>query len=116
MVPNTRPEKNPAASPRSAKVLIALGDRALANTMDLTLRHGAYVRRSVYNVADAKAALAEWEPHLLLLDIDLEAGAGMQLIDIAHDGDPTGVIAFTRRSDLRGKLDAFERGADDYIG
>ena len=27
-----------------------------------------------------------------------------------------GVIALTRRSDLRGKLDAFERGADDYIG
>src|SRR5207245_1577061 len=27
-----------------------------------------------------------------------------------------GVIALTRRSDLRGKLEAFERGADDYIG
>jgi len=25
-------------------------------------------------------------------------------------------IALTRRSDLRGKLDAFNRGADDYIG
>ena len=40
----------------------------------------------------------------------------MQLVDEARAGTPIGVIALTRRSDLRGKLDAFERGADDYIG
>jgi len=60
--------------------------------------------------------MAQWKPHLLLLDIDLEAGAAIQLIDDARTGGPMGVIALTRRSDLRGKLDAFERGADDYIG
>jgi two-component system KDP operon response regulator KdpE len=98
-------------------VLVVLADRALANTIDLTLRHGAYVRRSAATVKDAKAALEEWKPHLLVLDIDLEAGAGIQLIDEARAaGAPIGIIALTRRSDLRGKLDAFERGADDYIG
>jgi two-component system KDP operon response regulator KdpE len=101
---------------RSARILVVLADVALANTVDLTLRHGAYVRRSEDNVRDARAALAEWKPHLLLLDIDLDAGAGIQLIDEARAGGPIGVIALTRRSDLRGKLDAFERGADDYIG
>ena len=60
--------------------------------------------------------MADWKPHLLLVDIDLEAGAAMQLIDEARAGELIGVIALTRRSDLRGKLDAFERGADDYIG
>jgi two-component system KDP operon response regulator KdpE len=97
-------------------VLFVVGDRALANTVDLTLRHGGYLRRFEGSVAGAKAAIAEWKPHLLLLDIDLEAGAGIQLIDEARAGAPVGVIALTRRSDLRGKLDAFERGADDYIG
>jgi len=96
-------------------VLFALGDRALANTVDLTLRHGCYVRRSELTVKGASAAIADWKPHLLLLDIDLEEGAGIQLIDEARAGGPIGVIALTRRSDLRGKLDAFERGADDYI-
>jgi two-component system KDP operon response regulator KdpE len=67
-------------------------------------------------VGDAKAALADWKPHLLVVDIDTEAGAGVQLIDEARNHVPIGVIALTRRSDLRGKLDAFERGADDYIG
>ena len=101
----------------AVRVLIALGDVALANTVDFTLRHGAYTRRFAPTVAAAKAALVEWKPQLLILDIDLEEGAGIQLIDDARAGAAVvGVIALTRRSDLRGKLDAFERGADDYIG
>ena len=93
-----------------------IGDAALANTIDLTLRHGGYLRRSESTVTGARSAFADWRPSLLLLDIDLEAGAGIQLIDDARAGGPIGVIALTRRSDLRGKLDAFDRGADDYIG
>jgi two-component system, OmpR family, KDP operon response regulator KdpE len=113
----TRPAVSAVRAPeRAARVLVVLEDRALANTVDLTLRHGSYVRRSERTVAGARAALGEWKPHLLLLDIDLEAGAAIQLIDDARAGGPIGIIALTRRSDLRGKLDAFERGADDYIG
>jgi two-component system KDP operon response regulator KdpE len=96
-------------------VLLAIGDRALANTVDLTLRHGRYTRRIVGTVAEGKTAIENWKPHLLLVNIDLEAGRAIQLIDEAR-AHGSGVIALTRRSDLRGKLDAFERGADDYIG
>jgi DNA-binding response OmpR family regulator len=103
-------------SDRSIRVLVVLGDPVLANTVALVLRHGSYVRRSEGTVKDAKAAFAERRPNLLLLDIDLEAGAAIQLIDGARAGGPIGIIALTRRSDLRGKLDAFERGADDYLG
>lgn len=104
-------------SERVIRVLIAVGDPALAKTIDLTLGHGRYLRRSEDTVKNAQTAITEWKPHLILLDIDLEGGAGIQLIDDARaSGAPIGVIALTRRSDLRGKLDAFERGADDYIG
>ncbi|HEV8469460.1 MAG TPA: response regulator transcription factor [Candidatus Limnocylindria bacterium] len=98
------------------RVLLVIGDRALTNTVDLTLRHGRYARRVATTVVDAKAAMAEWKPDLLLVDIDIEGGLAVQLIDEARNHGPMGVIALTRRSDLRGKLDAFERGADDYIG
>lgn len=97
-------------------MLVVLGGQALANTIDLILRHGSYVRRFEIAVKEASAAIAAWKPHLLLLEIDLEAGAGIELINEARAGGPIGIIALTRRSDLRGKLDAFERGADDYIG
>ena len=103
-------------SERAVRVLLVIGDKPLANTIDLTLRHGPYARRVTETVDDAKAAITDWKPHLLLVDIDTEAGGGIQLIDEARNHGPMGVIALTRRSDLRGKLDAFERGADDYIG
>jgi two-component system KDP operon response regulator KdpE len=106
----------PRVPDRSIRVLLVIGDRALANTVDLTLRHGRYARRVATTVVDAKAAMAEWKPDLLLVDIDIEAGRAIQLVDEARNHEPMGVIALTRRSDLRGKLDAFERGADDYIG
>ena len=108
----------PAArgSERAARVLLVIGDKPLANTIDLTMRHGHYARRVAETVNDAKTTIAEWKPHLLLVDIDTENGGGIQLIDEARSHGQIGVIALTRRSDLRGKLDAFERGADDYIG
>ncbi len=108
----------PAArgSDRGVRVLLVIGDRPLANTIDLTLQHGHYLRRVAEKVTEAKAVIAEWRPHLLVVDIDTETGGGIQLIDEAQSHSPMGVIALTRRSDLRGKLDAFERGADDYIG
>ena len=116
-MPQTRSSAARARSTeRAVRVLLVVGDRALANTIDLTLHHSAYTARLADTVSAAKAALADWRPHLLIVDIDLEAGAGIQLIDDARAGDAIGVIALTRRSDLRGKLDAFERGADDYVG
>jgi DNA-binding response OmpR family regulator len=108
----------PAArgSERAARVLLVIGDKALANTIDLTLRHGQYARRVVETVADGKKMMNDWKPHLILVNIDVEAGRAIQLIDDARAQGSIGIIALTRRSDLRGKLDAFERGADDYIG
>src|SRR6266571_9534723 len=80
------------AAERAARVLLVIGDSPLANTIDLTLRHGHYVRRITETVNDAKAAIANWAPHLLIVDIDTEAGAGVQLVDEARNHGPMGVI------------------------
>lgn len=109
-------EPTARGSDRAVRVLMVIDDNALANTIDLTLRHGRYARRVAATVADGKRTIEDWNPHLLLVDIDLETGRAIQLIDESRAHGPMGVIALTRRSDLRGKLDAFERGADDYIG
>ena len=72
--------------------------------------------RSVGTVADARAALDSWRPDIVFVDIDLEAGLAMQLVEEVSTRERMALIALTRRSDLRAKLDAFEAGADDYIG
>jgi two-component system KDP operon response regulator KdpE len=74
------------------------------------------VRRSTATVADARATIEDWRPHLVLVDLGLEGGKAMQLIDEVRTRERMAAIALARRGDLRGKLDAFERGADDYIG
>jgi DNA-binding response OmpR family regulator len=101
---------------RKIRVLLVIGDEALAKTVDLTLRHGNYDRRSAGTVVEARAAIQEWGPDLVFVNIDLEGGLAMTLIDEVAARERMAAIALTRRSDLRGKLDAFERGADDYIG
>lgn len=113
MVPKAR--KAPPAEPEM-RVLVVTGDEPLARTIEFTLRHGSYIRRSIHSVEEARACLEDWRPHMVLVNIDLESGRGIQLVDLASNRERVAVIALTRRSDLRGKLDAFERGADDYIG
>src|SRR3989442_15290218 len=101
---------------RAVRVLLVIGDKPLANTIDLTLRHGRYLRRIAETVNDAKAGIGEWKPHLLVVDIDTEAGGAIRVIDEARNHRPPGIIPLTRRSDLRGKLDPFERGAGHHNG
>ncbi|MDP9264557.1 MAG: response regulator transcription factor [Chloroflexota bacterium] len=102
-------------SDRAIKALLVIGDQPLANLADLSMRHGSYARRVVHTVSDGRSAIELWKPHLLLVDIDLEGGRAMQLLGERRADRKMAVIALTRRSDLRGTLDAFERGADDYI-
>jgi len=72
-------------------------------------------RKAAASVSEARTIVESWKPHLLLVNVDAEDGRAMQLIDEGAANRSLAVIALTRRADLRGKLDAFERGADDYI-
>ena len=104
-----------AERPGATRVLSVVGEPSLANVVNLTLRHGNYARRTAESVSEARSIIEAWKPHLLLVSIDAENGSAIQLIDEADRKQGVAVIALTRRADLRGKLDAFDRGADDYI-
>ncbi|HEU5288018.1 MAG TPA: response regulator transcription factor [Candidatus Limnocylindria bacterium] len=97
------------------RVLSVSADQALARSIDLTLSRRRYVHRSEGTAQAAKAAISGWRPHLVLLDLDIEAGAGIQLIDEARSCVRIGVIALTRRGDLHQQLDVYARGIDDYV-
>jgi len=88
----------------------------LADTVKLALSHGHYNTRVAQSIDEATALLADWRPHLMILDMDI-AGSGMleRLTDTAREGGRLPVIALTRRWDLKAKLEAFERGVDDIL-
>jgi DNA-binding response OmpR family regulator len=90
-------------------------DQPLANLVALALNHGKYVTRLAPDVSSARAELESWRPHLLLVDLDADDKDGLDLIGqrVANRRIPT--IVFTARGDLRTKLTAFDRGADDIM-
>ena len=97
----------------SSRVLLVVG-KALANLIAMTLRGGSYELRDCSSEADCRRLIAEWQPHMALIDIDhynpfIEVVSGA----VAKDGFP--IVALTRKRETALKLDAFQRGADDII-
>ena len=98
------------------RVLVLVDQPLIAETITLTLNHGAYVTREVKSVTAATVAIEDWHPHLAVIDVDL---GGELLVRLERSGAGGGtripVLALTRRGDLRTKLSAFERGVDDIM-
>ena len=105
-------KKNQLLGP--ARVLIVI-DQPLANLVAMTLNHGKYISHLAHDVTSAKAELETWRPHLLLVDLDADDADSLSLIGerVASKRVPT--MVFTVRGDLKTKLAAFDRGADDII-
>jgi DNA-binding response OmpR family regulator len=98
-----------------ARMLLVLDRPVLVELVALTLSHGAYITRAVTSPSEVESTVAEWQPHLVILDMDLD---GRQIITLVNGTLASGrlpVIGLTRRGDLKSKLAAFEAGVDDIL-
>ena len=95
--------------------MLVVVDQPLANLVALTLNHGKYVTRIAHDVTRARTDLEAWKPHLLLVDLDAENTEGLGLIGRRVENRRVPTIVFSVRGDLKTKLAAFDRGADDII-
>src|SRR5947209_4828362 len=111
---------NPQAThwpPRGpARVLVVLDRPMMIELIKMTLNHGVYTTRTATTPNEVAIALTEWQPHLAILDMDLD---GVQIMTLLG-ATPVGgmrlpVIGLTRRGDLKTKLAAFEAGVDDIL-
>jgi DNA-binding response OmpR family regulator len=99
-----------------ARVLLTMDRLLLAEVVKLALNHGPYITRTTPAAAEALVALQEWQPHLTIIDMDVEGGQIIDQIVSASTGiGRIPVIALTRRGDMATKLAAFERGVDDIL-
>ncbi len=103
-----------AASPQ--RVLILADQPLIVDLISLTLNHGAFVTRDFSTLDEARAAVAEWQPHVAVIDMDLGGPASLRPLrppaDAAH---AVPILALTRRGDLKRKLEAFDEGVDDVL-
>ena len=106
----------PEAGPRRALVL---HDRPLVvGLVTLTLNHGVFVVRAASSLAEAETILADWRPHIAVIDMDHDDSSallGRLGASNSLTRSPTPVLGLTRRGDLRTKLKAFDLGVDDIL-
>jgi len=109
----------PAVDETEARRALVLHDRTIViDLIELTLNHGLFVVRAAATLAEADAILAEWPPHIAVVDMDhddstdlllqLGASATLKRSDVP-------VLGLTRRGDLKTKLKAFDLGVDDIL-
>ena len=102
-----------------ARRALVLHDRPLvADLIELTLNHGLFVVRTVPDLREAEIALAEWSPHIAIVDMDHDdSHALLQRLGASNTLQPSGtpILGLTRRGDLQTKLRAFELGVDDIV-
>jgi DNA-binding response OmpR family regulator len=115
-----RPTIHPAAMwpphDGAVRVLLVLDQPIVVQIAKLTLGHGTHDVQSVTTSLEAVAALATWQPHLVLLDIDLADATLMQHLGRRESGGAQlPAIGLTRRGDLKSKLAAFDAGLDDIL-
>ena len=103
----------------AARRALVLHDRPLVvDLITLTLNHGVFAVRAASNLAEADAILAEWHPHMTVIDMDHDDSTAL----LQHLGatntmsrSATPVLGLTRRGDLKTKLQAFDLGVDDIL-
>jgi DNA-binding response OmpR family regulator len=107
------------APPEDARRALVLHDRALVvDLIELTLNHGVFVVRAARKLAEAEAILAQWRPHLAVIDMDHDDSTtllGRIGASNALTRSVTPVLGLTRRGDLKSKLQAFDLGVDDIL-
>jgi len=102
-----------------ARRALVLHDRPLVvDLITLTLNHGVFAVRAARNLAEAEAILAEWNPHMTVIDMDHDDSSALlrrlgASNTLRHSAIP--VLGLTRRGDLKTKLHAFDLGVDDIL-
>ena len=106
-----------ARPPRKApRVLVVDDDPGLAEVIDLLLTREGYAAERAGTVREALARIAATEPDLVITDLKLPDGTGLDVISRLHAERPElPVIMITSYSSLESAIGALRAGAVDYL-
>ncbi|MBI3450957.1 MAG: response regulator [Acidobacteria bacterium] len=100
------------------RVLVVDDDADVLELTSTVLRDGGYVVTTAGNGRDGLQAARRENPDLILLDINMPGIDGWEALRLLRLDEITRrsrVAMFSIRYDLREKLEALKRSADDYI-
>jgi DNA-binding NtrC family response regulator len=100
-----------------SKILIVDDERFIRQTLAEALRSWGYESVQAGSVAEAASVFAEEEPGVVLLDIDLPDGSGIDVLnDIKEKSPETIAVMITGNVDVENTIAALRGGAHDFIG
>jgi CheY-like chemotaxis protein len=101
-----------------SRILLVEDDALIAAVARTVLSRGGWeIRHSADGESGLRVAL-EWNPTLILLDVDLPGMNGFAVcsaVRASARGDEALIVMVTANDDLRSKLTGFQCGADDYL-
>ncbi len=101
----------------AGKVLIVDDDRFVRMALNEALRSWEYEIVEADSVKSAKQAFADEEPAIVLLDIDLPDGSGLDILTWIKEQSPeTIAVMITGNVDVENSVAALRGGAHDFIG
>jgi DNA-binding response OmpR family regulator len=99
-------------------VLVVDDDREIVGLTTTILKDGGYDVLTASNGREALAAARQGRPDLILLDINMPGIDGWEALRLLRLDEATKTIPvamFSVRFDLKEKMEALKRSADDYI-
>ena len=98
------------------KVLVVEDEESLRFTLVEALKAAGFVVEHATTLAEAQEKVAVYSYDLLVLDISLPDGSGMEVLRQLQQLDPdTGVLILSAKNSLDDKLQGLALGADDYL-
>ncbi len=98
------------------KVLIVEDEISLSDSIADFLRKEGYVSECVTDFETAQEKISVYDYDVVLLDIGLPDGNGLNLIpEIKAKGKTTGIIVISAKDAVDDRVSGLEMGADDYL-
>jgi phosphoserine phosphatase RsbU/P len=106
-------------SHRSSNLILIVDDDVTTNRMiQSVLSRAGFETRCAFGVAEALAATDKWKPDLILLDVTLPDGSGLDLcreLQTRPGASWTPILFISLHDDVLTKIKGFEAGGVDYI-
>lgn len=99
-----------------ARILVVDDEAVLAELLGAALRHQGWVTRTASNGWEALDAAAEFDPDIVVLDIQMPGLDGLKTLDRLRKRSPhLPVLFLTARDAVSDRVAGLRAGADDYV-
>lgn len=99
-----------------SSIFVIDDDKALCRSLEIQMAAQGYEVKFANTASDGLAALAEWKPDLILLDLKLPDQSGLDVLHTLEERqNDAPVVIITGKQDMKATIEAMRSGAFDYL-